>query len=234
MQRRKSVVSSTPPATTQRRKSVVAPTPPSIPNQRRKSIVAPSPTKKATHSPTTKKRPSSLLLQQQQQRESPSPPPTVTSKSTAAPRKSVMSSHSILKRPFQANSNSILKTRPPITAPSTPSHEMDLDDDEINEIRDEDNEFDMLCNDNTIANTTIIASPVSIEKDEEETASEDTAEDDLISPPEDEEDEDEPLEEHQQSSLPSPPPQQRQQQQPVYGSLASTKPISKSEQVRLI
>lgn len=111
---------------------------------------------------------------------------------------------------------SILKTRTPITAPSTPDNLMDDDDDdqreddeEIRRLELEQAEFDILCQENTNANSTMIttSSPVSLESDDTTT-----------------EEEEEPPEQ-QQSTQP------QQQQAPVYGSLASTKPISKSDQV---
>lgn len=232
-QRRKSIVS-TPPSQQQRRKSIVS-TPPPVPQQRRKSIVStppaqPQPQRRKSivppTTPATQKRPTSLLQNNTSRTGTP-----VSSKSTAAPspintsrRKSIVppkqqtpttptsSVGGILRRPRSNTQGSslppasILKTRQPLTAPSTPDH---TDDDEE---RRRQEEFDTLCQDNTNANSAItVASPVSLEKDDDD-EDEDIEEDEAVEEVEEE------------------PEQQQLQQQPVYGSLASTKPISKSDQ----
>jgi hypothetical protein len=114
--------------------------------------------------------------------------------------------------------------RTPITAPTTPDHHI------------EESEFDILCNDNTIANSTTIASPISIEKDDddeeeieieepakEESIGEESAMGDSAMGESAEEEESTVLGEEEVVA---------NEPKPVYGSLASTKPISKSDQVK--
>lgn len=78
-------------------------------------------------------------------------------------------------------------------------------DEEIRRLELEQAEFDNRCQENTNANSAMVTtSPISLETDDTAT----------------EEEEEEP------------PTQQQHERQPVYGSLASTKPTSKSEKVR--
>jgi hypothetical protein len=80
------------------------------------------------------------------------------------------------------------------------------DEEEIRRLELEQAEFDNLCQENTNANSVMVtSSPVSLETEDDTST---------------EEEEEEPPEEPQPT-----------QPQPVYGSLASTKPISKSDQV---
>lgn len=92
----------------------------------------------------------------------------------------------------------------------------DEQDEELRRLELEQAEFDNLCQENTTANSAIVSSPVSLEKeqvdDEEEEEEDEKTEDQRI------------IEQLQQQ-------QHIQQQEPVYGSLASSKPISKSDQV---
>lgn len=119
----------------------------------------------------------------------------------------------------------MLKARPPLTAPSTPDH-----NDEEEDKRQE--EFDSLCQNNTNANSSMtVASPVSLDKDDDdEEEEEDEAEEveEVVNEPEEEEVVNEPEEEEEQIQAPQTPPIPRQA--PVYGSLASSKPISKLDQ----
>lgn len=125
--------------------------------------------------------------------------------------------------------SSILKTRPPLTAPSTPDH-----NDEEEKRRQA--EFDSLCQNNTNANSSMtVSSPISLDKENDDDDEEDEEEEDEDDEPEAEEatlfDEPEQVEEDdisQPSSTPQTPPIPRQK--PVYGSLASSKPISKLDQ----
>jgi len=197
-----------------RRKSTMTPSASPSPTQRRKSVVADA-------SPQTKKRPTSLLQNTTTANRTGTIP---SSKSTAVPnRRSIVppkqsaNGTAPIKR---ARSNtqtsspvSILKTRTPITAPTTPDTMLDDEqDEEIRRLELEQAEFDNLCHENTTANSAIVSSPVSLEKEQ--------VDDDE----EEEEEEDEEMEEQRII-------QQIQQQEPVYGSLASSRPISKSDQV---
>lgn len=89
----------------------------------------------------------------------------------------------------------------PLTAPSTPDNN---EEEEAERRRQE--EFDNLCQDNTNANSSIsVASPVSLEKEEEEEEEEMEEEEETV---------------EEEEKMPA----------PVYGSLASSKPISKLDQ----
>ncbi|KAG1227471.1 hypothetical protein G6F35_002586 [Rhizopus arrhizus] len=254
--RRKSIVEPT-KKPDQRRKSIVEP-----PSQRRKSIVEPKPERKSAVEPISQRRKS--IVEPRERRKSVVEPRVERTKSIVEPkpqkstvspismqrRKSVaaasppavMRRKSIVappspstKRPTSfvgspsnssikriSNSQSILK-RTPITAPTTPDHHI------------EESEFDILCNDNTIANSTTIASPISIEKDDdeeeeeieieepakEESIGEESAMGDSAMGESAEEEESTVLGEEEVVA---------NEPKPVYGSLASTKPISKSDQ----
>ncbi|CAO0794338.1 unnamed protein product [Mucor circinelloides] len=202
-----------------RRKSTMTPSASPSPTQRRKSVVADA-------SPQTKKRPTSLLQNTTTANRTGTIP---SSKSTAVPnRRSIVppkqsaNGTAPIKR---ARSNtqtsspvSILKTRTPITAPTTPDTMLDDEqDEEIRRLELEQAEFDNLCHENTTANSAIVSSPVSLEKEQ--------VDDDE----EEEEEEDEEMEE-QRIIQQIQQHQHIQQQEPVYGSLASSRPISKSDQ----
>lgn len=93
----------------------------------------------------------------------------------------------------------------------------DEQDEELRRLELEQAEFDNLCQENTTANSAIVSSPVSLEKEQVDDEEEEEEED--------EETEDQRIIEQLQQQ------QHIQQQEPVYGSLASSKPISKSDQV---
>ncbi|RCI04140.1 hypothetical protein CU098_003200 [Rhizopus stolonifer] len=196
-----------------RRKSIIE-SPVSQPQQQRRKSIAPS--------MSTAQRRKSIV---QPQRKSLVPPRINASLQEPVPSRSSMST---TKRPTSLSTrnraSSILKPKTPITAPSTPE--------ELKNVEDEDH-FDTLCSDNTMTNATTIASPVSIEKDEELSVSEEEEEEDKDEEEEDEveeseeDEEDEPEELEEQSTV---EPELMNGLQPVYGTLASSKPISKSEQ----
>ena len=219
-QRRKSIIPSSITTTNiaDRRKSTMTPSSSPSPTQRRKSVVADA-------LPQTKKRPTSLLQNTTNASRTGTIP---SSKSTVVPnRRSIVppkqSANAVPIKRARANTQSsssvsILKSRTPITAPTTPDNMLDDDqDEEIRQLELEQAEFDNLCQENTNANSAIVSSPVSLEKESVDD------EDDI---------EDEPIIEQIQQPPPSPPQQSQQQiqQAPVYGSLASSRPISKSDQ----
>lgn len=217
-QRRKSIIPSSITTTNaaDRRKSTMTPSSSPSPTQRRKSVVADA-------LPQTKKRPTSLLQNTTNASRTGTIP---NSKSTVVPnRKSIVPpkqsvNAATIKRARSSTQSSspvsILKSRTPITAPTTPDNMLDDDqDEEIRQLELEQAEFDNLCQENTNANSAIVSSPVSLEKEDVDD------EDDI---------EDEPIIEQIQQPPPQQPPQQVQQE-PVYGSLASSRPISKSDQV---
>ncbi|KAI9468506.1 MAG: hypothetical protein EXX96DRAFT_107703 [Benjaminiella poitrasii] len=200
---RKSVIpSSTSTTTTAQSRKSIIPSAP----QSRKSSVPASPTtaqrRKSIVSPTSPLTPKSRPTSLLQSSLNP------TSKSTIIPlRKStVPSSSPTTTRRARSNTQSL----PPssFASPSILKKPMTAPStpDQVEETSLDDKAFDQQCQENTIANAAIISSPISIEKEEEESEVD--------------------IEEEQQ---------QRQSQQQIlqpYGSLASSRPISKSEQVR--
>lgn len=216
-ERRKSVVVEPKP---ELRKSIVAEKPP--PMQRRKSVAAPASVPPSTKkSVTPVKRPTSL---QQSELKRAQESMRASQQQQQAELKRVQESIQRTqdsRRPFK--SNSILKSRTPITAPSTP---------DLHESEDEE-EFDMMCNDNTLANSAPhIASPVSIEKEKEEESEDDLEESE-------EEDDDDALDDDEQmgesteeeSTVLGEEEVIKHEPKPVYGTLASAKPTSKSDQM---
>ncbi|KAI8647403.1 dynein associated protein-domain-containing protein [Parasitella parasitica] len=196
---------------TERKKSTITPSAspsasPSHPAQRRKSIVADA-------LPPIKKRPTSLLQTNSRATTIPSSRSTaVPNRRTIVPPKQPTQSTAPIKRArantFASSPVSILKSRTPITAPTTPDAILDDEQDEERRLELEQAEFDNLCLENTNANAAIVSSPVSIEKEDEE----------------DEEDDKDEEEEEEDAII------EQIQREPVYGSLASTRPISKSDQ----
>ncbi|GAA5800673.1 hypothetical protein HPULCUR_006109 [Helicostylum pulchrum] len=241
-QRRKSIIAPPPPQPTQRRKSIAAPALPTTASslQRRKSIVAaaspPPPMqrrKSIVSSPpvaSTQKRPTSLLQSTNNTSRTGTP---VSSKSSVAPintnrKKSIIPSKQqqqttsgISRRPrsnTQGNHSpaavSILKTRQPLTAPSTPDN-----NEEEEEERRRQEEFDDLCQNNTNANSSmLVVSPVSLDKDGDDDEEDDSEQEEEESEEEEEEEQAQPVRE------------EHVKEKPVYGTLASSKPVSKHDQ----
>lgn len=108
------------------------------------------------------------------------------------------------------SSQPILKStdKLPITAPSTPdtmNGSDELINKEIERLELEQARFDALCLENTQANAAIVSSPISLENTSSTS---------------------------DESSKGSSATQQQEKKEPVYGSLATERPISKSEQVK--
>jgi TATA-binding protein-associated factor Taf7 len=130
-------------------------------------------------------------------------------KSIVAPKQSAVPTTGA-RRP---RSNTVTKSRPP-TAPLTP------ETNDSQEEKKEQADFDALCNENTLANANMsnntVASPVSLEHEDEDE--------------EDEEDEEEEEQEKPEEPEVNQTEQENNTYEPVYGSLASSKPVSKLDQ----
>ncbi|KAG1461217.1 hypothetical protein G6F46_004117 [Rhizopus delemar] len=236
--RKKSMVPQRKSAVPERRKSIV---------ERRKSIVEPPIIPQPQH------RPKSIIEQRKSvvperrksivsKRDSSSPSlrktvtPTLTKSTIRTSPSTIRTSQSTIRTSQSTLRRPIAIIKGPITAPSTPEDEDDNDDNE--------SDFDTMYSDNTMTNATTIASPISIEKDDEEQSDEE--EQSIESDEENEEEEPQLVEDESLSEEDKNEEQLSEDElleeeieqvkveesgpQPVYGSLASTKPISKSEQ----
>ncbi|CEP14847.1 hypothetical protein [Parasitella parasitica] len=161
LQKRKSIIpssfSTTNGSAAERKKSTMTPSAsPSPPTQRRKSIVAEA-------LPPTKKRPTSMLQTASRTTTIPSSKSTAAvNRKTIVPPKQPTQSTAPIRRArastFASSPVSILKSRTPITAPTTPDAMLDDDDDEDDQekrLELEQAEFDNLCLENTNANAAI-------------------------------------------------------------------------------
>ncbi|KAI8372259.1 CAP Gly-rich domain-containing protein [Choanephora cucurbitarum] len=258
MQRRKSIAPPSSPTVANspqlqnKRKSTVIPSPPASINTRRKSVVSTAPLSPATNQTPIKRRPTSLL------QSAPKNAPAVSSKSTVIPnarRKSIVppkpTKTPITKRPrsntqslpptpaptiqspSQPSAPDMAKSRTPITAPSTPENSNDVDEDipenlmklERNDLETQNDDIDSYLD----GSTETVSSPLSIgtetaretvsSNDQDDEQDIETAPSEFTLEPEEEEKEEQPEE-----GLYKPVAQ------PVYGSLASSRPVSKSDQ----